>query len=169
MQHALHPLGFCECGRPIEFKHARGSGAHREVACACSRRHDVELNDRGWSVVAELTPERSVPLSGFARDLRDAEDAERFWFPFALRGAVALPVHILFSRSAKRAQVKAADLKVFEVEGVSLPTDARRRWIGWWQARRPVSRSRGPSLVVPSRIGRLPTALLQRRAAAVTQ
>lgn len=166
MEHANHPLGYCECGRTIEFKHAVGSGAQREVPCECRRRHDVELGATGWTVVAELTPERSVPISGFSNELRHAPDAERFWFQFALRGTVALPVHIIFSPSAKVAEVKSADLKVFHVEGVRSPTDARRRWIAWWQARRP-SRSRGPSPLVPSRVGRLPVALPGRRSSAL--
>jgi hypothetical protein len=162
MQHLHHPLGYCECGRPVEFKQAAGSGAHREVSCACRRRHDVELGASGWTVVAELTPEQSVPLSGFSTELRHAADAERFWFSYALRGGAALPVHILFSCSAKAAEVRAADLKVFHVDGVRLPTEARRRWIAWWQDRRP-SRSRGPSPVVPSRVGRLPVMHVARR------
>jgi hypothetical protein len=165
MQHALHPLGFCECGRPIEFKNAVGAGSHREISCVCRRRHDVELGGTGWTVVAQLTPERSVPLAGFSNELRQAADSERFWFKYPLRGAVPLPVHILFSRSAKRAEVKGADLKVFAVDGVRIPTEARRQWIAWWHARRAASRERGPSLVVPSRIGRLPAALPLRRAA----
>ena len=52
----------------------------------------------------------SVPLSGFSAELRQAADAERFWFSYPLRGDVALPVHVVFSRSAARAEVKAADL-----------------------------------------------------------
>jgi hypothetical protein len=163
MQHVNPTLGHCACGRPVEFRLAVGSGAHREIPCACRRVHDVALGASGWTSVAELTPELSVPLSGFSPELRHAADAERFWFPFALRGAVALPVHILLSRAAKTAEIKAADLKVFRVEGVRLPTDARRRWIAWWQEERPASRSRGPSPVVPSRVGRWPAAMPVRR------
>jgi hypothetical protein len=166
MQHGNHPLGHCECGRTVAFEGAVGSGTHREISCVCRRRHDVELGASGWTAVAELTLELSVPLSGFSAQLRHADDAERFWFPFALRGGVALPVHILFSPSAKTAEVKAADLKVFRIDAVCLPTDARRRWIAWWQERRPASRSRGPSPIVPSRVGRLPVAMLGRRPAA---
>ncbi|HWZ85935.1 MAG TPA: hypothetical protein VN032_07035 [Thermoanaerobaculia bacterium] len=166
MQHVNHPPGHCQCGRSVDFERAVGSGTHREVACVCRRRHDVAFGASGWTSVAELTPELSVPLSGFSAQLRHADDAERFWFPFALQGGVALPVHILISPSAKIAEVKAADLKVFRIEAVGLPTDARRRWIAWWQERRPASRSRGPSPIVPSRLGRWPAPALGRRPAA---
>jgi hypothetical protein len=166
MQHAHHPLGYCECGRAIEFKNAAGSGSHREVVCECRRRHDVELGSAGWATVAQLTPERSLPISGFSTELRRAPDSERFWFHFPLRGTVSLPVHILFSPGAKVAEVKSADLKVFHVEGVRSPTDARRKWIAWWQARSS-SRSGGPSLLVPSRVGRLPVMLPGRRSPAL--
>ena len=109
MQHLHGPVGFCECGRPVEFRHASGSGAHREIACECGRRHDVEYGAGGWVAVAQLTPERSLPLSGFSVPLRQTPDAERFRFSFPLHGDAELPVHVLFSRSEGCAEVKAAD------------------------------------------------------------
>ena len=102
----------------------------------------------------------SVPVAGFSRELRAAADAERFWFSFPLRGDVALPVHVLFSRAARTAEVKAADLKVHRFEDVDRATDARRQWIGWWQSTHRPHRSRGPSPVVPRRVGRLPVSLV---------
>jgi hypothetical protein len=159
MHHAFS-LGHCECGSLLEFRDASGAGSHREVACGCGRRHEVELGAGGWALVAQLTPERSVPLSGFSDELRHAPDAERYWFTFALRGEIPLPVHVLFSPSAQRAEVKAADLKVFPVSGVSRPTEARRRWIAWWQERQPAPRSRVAAFSAPRRVGRLPARLL---------
>lgn len=156
-------VGLCDCGRPLPFHEPAGSGAHREVRCECGRRHDVELRAAGWSSVAQLTPERSVPVSGFSRELRHAADVERFWFSFPLRGDVALPVHILFSAATHTAEVKAADLKVHHFDGVDRPTDARREWIGWWQSAHRPHRSRGPSPLVPRRVGRLPVELLEKR------
>jgi hypothetical protein len=153
MQHLNGPVGFCECGRPVEFRQAAGSGSHREITCECGRRHDVEYGSTGWVAVAQLTPERSLPLSGFSIPLRQTPDAERFRFSFPLHGEAELPVHILFSRSEGRAEVKSADLKVFTVEGVRLPTDARRKWISWWRDRRP---SMASSFPPPRRVGRLP-------------
>jgi hypothetical protein len=153
MQHLHGPVGHCECGLPVEFRDASGSGAHREIVCECGRRHDVEYGPTGWVAVAQLTPERSLPLSGFSVPLRQTPDAERFRFPYPLHGDAELPVHILFSRSAGRAEIKAADLKVFTVDGVRLPTEARRRWISWWRERRPAV---GSFLPPPRRIGRLP-------------
>jgi len=155
--------GHCECGRRLEWKTTVGTGHYRESACACGRRHDVELGASGWATVAQLTPERSVPLAGFSTELRAAPDAERFWFSHPLRGDVALPVHILFSPSARKAEVKAADLKVFHLDDVSHPTTARRRWIGWWQHRRRGERGGGLSPLVPPRVGRLPVAWIGRR------
>ncbi len=161
MQHLHGPVGHCECGRPIEFRGALGSGAHREVACACGRIHELELTGSGWRAVAELHPEGSVPLSGFSPALRHAPDAERYWFSFPLHGEVALPVHVLLSRSAGRAEVKAADLKALSLDGVSLPTEARRRWISWWRGRTE-GRDGGRDFVAPRRVGRLPVSRLIR-------
>jgi hypothetical protein len=163
MQHLHGPVGHCECGRPVEFRRVAGSGAHREVSCACGRRHDLELGARGWSAVAQLNPEGSVPLSGFSAELRQAPDAERFWFSYPLRGDVALPVHVVFSRSAGRAEVKAADLKVHAFEHVVFPTEARRRWIVWWRSLQSEHREHGHRFVAPRRVGRLPLTRLVRQ------
>ncbi len=159
-------VGLCDCGKPLEFEPPAGDGAHEEVTCACGRRHDVERKTSGWSSVAQLTPERSVPIAGFSRELRAAADAQRFWFSFPLRGDVALPVHILFSPASHTAEVKAGDLKAHHLDEVALPTDARRQWIGWWQSTHRPHRSRGPSPLVPRRVGRLPVVLVHRRPAA---
>lgn len=147
----------------MEFRQPAGSGAHRELSCSCGRRHDVEYGPNGWVAVAQLTPERSLPLSGFSVPLRQTADAERFRFTFPLHGDAELPVHILFSRSEGRAEVKAADLKVFAVDGVRLPTEARRRWIAWWRERRPAMGSFFPP---PRRVGRLPMPRSPRRPSA---
>jgi hypothetical protein len=154
------PVGYCECGRPVEFQRPAGNGTHREITCECGRRHDVEYGTRGWVAVAQLTPEGSLPLSGFSIPLRQTKDSERFRFTYPLHGDAELPVHILFSRSEGRAEVKAADMKVFAVQGVRLPTDARRRWISWWREHRPAMGSFFPP---PRRIGRLPVARRPRR------
>ena len=166
MQHLHGPVGHCECGRPIEFHRVTGSGPHREVPCHCDRVHDLELGAKGWTAVAQLNPEGSVPLSGFSAELRHAPDAERYWFPYALHGEVALPVHVLLSRSARRAEVKGADLKVHAIENVELPTEARRRWIAWWRARRSGGhdgRDGRRAFVAPRRVGHLPVGRLVRQ------
>ena len=98
-----------------------------------------------------LEPEKSVPVTGFSRELRLAPDVERFWFSFELRGDVALPVHVVFSPAQRLAEVKAADLKAYRVDGVGSACEARQRWVEWWR------RGRRPShLGVPRRTGRLP-------------
>ena len=96
-----------------------------------------------------LEPERSLPVSGFSRELRLAPDAQRFRFFFRLRGEAPFPVHVVFSSSARRAEVKAADLKAFRMENVSNPCEAKRRWIAWWR-----EGCNEPRLVVPRRAGR---------------
>jgi hypothetical protein len=159
MNETTEPIGRCECGRPLALADSDPSVLVREISCACGRKHDVALAEGRWLAVAQLTPEGSVPLSGFSKELRHAEDAERFWFPFALKGGVELPVHILFSPSARLAEVKAADLKAYRIAGVTLATQARRAWVAWWRTMERAPRSRGPSPVVPRRVGRLPHGL----------
>ncbi|MEX0879401.1 MAG: hypothetical protein WEB59_03895 [Thermoanaerobaculia bacterium] len=148
--------GRCECGVTLVLNEEGVAGAHRELRCRCGRRHDCEFREAGWTAVAHLEPERSVPLSGFSRDLRQAPDAERFRFSFPLRGDVPLPVHIVYSPSAKSAEVKSADLKVYRLENVESPAQARRFWVAWWRTRQRAPRSRGSSPLVPTRVGRLP-------------
>jgi hypothetical protein len=109
---------------------------------------------QGWSCLAELNPEGSLPLSGFSVELRRAPDAERFWFRHSVHGEVPLPVHVLVSRSAARAEVKSGAQKVFAIDRAVTPTEARRLWIEWWRRRPEALRS--PSVCVPSRIGRWP-------------
>lgn len=86
-----------------------------------------------------LQPERSVPISGFSRELRLSTGVQRFWFSFALRGDVPMPVHLVFSPVERTAEIKAADLKVFRVEGVDSPCVAREQWLAWWKTSRPGS------------------------------
>ena len=101
---------------------------------------------------AALEAEGSVPLDGFSRQLRGAADVERYWFSFALRGDVALPVHIVFSPSQRKAEVRAADLKVWAIEGAASAHEAQGRWIEWWRGRS------NTGFVAPRRSGRSPRA-----------
>jgi hypothetical protein len=100
---------------------------------------------------APLQREKSVPVTGFSRELRLADDVERYRFSFALRGDVQMPVHIVFSRSERAAEVKAADLMVYRVSSVSSACEARERWVAWWRMGH-----RPGSFNVPRRTGRLP-------------
>ena len=102
-----------------------------------------------------LKPERSVPVSGFSRELRVAPAVRRYWFSFALRGQVAVPVHIVFSPADRVAEIKAGDMKAYRVEGVDSPCEARERWLAWWKTT--VSRPRSTRAYTgPSRTGRSP-------------
>ena len=165
MNDTIDTAALCECGDTLVFPEKGVAGEPREVRCRCGRRHDCELRESGWKAVAHLDPERSVPLSGFSTELREAADAERFRFSFPLRGGVTLPVHILYSPSRKTAEVKAADLKVYRLEGVDSPAHARRPWIAWWQRARHAPRSRGASPLVPARVGRWPEPVKRTRLA----
>jgi|RhiMetdeSRZDD1v2_1073273.scaffolds.fasta_scaffold01160_20 hypothetical protein len=100
---------------------------------------------------APLVAERSVPVSGFSVALRQSEDVERYRFCFALRGDVATPVHVVFSRSLRRAEVKAGDLKALSISDVDSPCDAQRRWIAWWRGGRSA-----PRFTPPRRTGNAP-------------
>jgi hypothetical protein len=92
-------------------------------------------DDASW-FGTDLERERSVPVSGFSRELRGAEDVERYRFDFALAGAALSPVHVVFSASLRTAEIKAGDLKAFHVADVDSVEDARRRWVDWWRAGR---------------------------------
>jgi len=101
---------------------------------------------------AELVPERSVPVAGFSRDLRLAEDVERFRFSFALRGEASMPVPVVFSPALREAEVKTGDMKVLRFADVGSAEEARERWIAWWK-----TGGRGkPAFVGPRRTGRYP-------------
>src|SRR5262245_9803557 len=98
-----------------------------------------------------LVAERSVPVSGFSLELRQAGDVQRYRFCFALLGEVEIPVHVVFSPSLHRAEVKAGDLKALPIPGVESPCDAQRHWIAWWR-----SGSVRPRFTPRRRTGNLP-------------
>ena len=100
-----------------------------------------------------LHPEKSVPVTGFSVALRQAPDVERYRFSYALRGEVPLPVHLVYSASERAAEIKAADLKAYRVDGVGSACEARQRWIAWWKAGH-----RSTTFTGPRRTGRSPIA-----------
>ena len=104
-----------------------------------------------------LVPERSVPVSGFSRELREAGDIQRFRFDFPLRGEAVWPVHIVFSASLRVAQVKTGDLKAVTIADVSSAEEARERWIERWRAG-----MRKTRFNAPRRAGRSPDRPLAR-------
>ncbi len=98
-------------------------------------------------------PERSVPVSGFSRELREATDVERFRFAFPLAGGPLYPVHVVFSPSQRTAEIKAGDLKALRVTDVGTVEEARARWVAWWRAGQ-----RKAAFAAPRRVGRRPAA-----------
>jgi hypothetical protein len=104
-----------------------------------------------------LEPERSVPVSGFSRELRGAPDVERFRFEFALRGDALSPVHVVFSAAQRTAEIKTGDMKAFRLTEVGSVEEARKRWVAWWR-----SGHRKPGFAAPGRVGRSPVMRLAR-------
>jgi hypothetical protein len=102
-----------------------------------------------------LERERSVPVSGFSRELRSAEDVERWRFEFALAGAALSPVHVVFSVSLQTAEIKAGDLKAFRIADVESVEEARRRWVEWWRAGRRRLRFQPPRRTGNSPVARI--------------
>ena len=118
----------CLCGRRFLSLESSRGGHHREVRCSCGRRAAYAPTGDVWSLQAVLTPEGSVPLRGFSRELRSEPDVERFWFLHPIGGAT-LPVHVVFSPGRHAAEVKAADMRALRLENVASPSEARRMWI----------------------------------------
>lgn len=118
----------CMCGRRFLALESAHGDRHREVRCSCGRRAAYTAEGDGWDLQAVLTPEGSVPLQGFSRELRAEPDVERFWFLHPIGGAT-LPVHVVFSPGRREAEVKAADMKALHLRDVSSPSEARRLWI----------------------------------------
>lgn len=120
----------CPCGRQIPAPATQAS-SWAEVRCHCGRRLEFERNRERWILRGDLVPEGSVPVGGFSRELRLRPDTERFWFQTLDRVGRRMPVHIVFSPSAKSAEVKQGDVKPLRLSNVATPTEARRRWLAW--------------------------------------
>ena len=150
MNDTIDTAARCECGETLVFPEKASPASLARCGAGADAATTASSEARHGRAVARLEPERSVPLSGFSNELRQTPDAERFRFSFALRGGgVPLPVHILFSPSRKSAEVKAADLKAYRLEGVE-SAGARAAALDRLVADRPARpRSRGASPLVP--------------------
>ena len=125
----------CVCGRPLSRETPGQPGERLEFQCGCRRLYEFEFREKGWSPVSgAITPEARQPLAGFSTDLRISEDCRRYYFLHPVAGR-SLPVHILFSPSAQRAEVKTGDMKALEIAPVQSVVDARRRWIERYDSR----------------------------------
>ncbi len=114
---------------------------------------------QGPDELLPLEPERSVPVTGFSRELRGSPDAERYRFAFALRGGTLSPMHVVYSPSQRVAEVKTGDMKAFRVADVESAEEARARFVAWWRSA-PVPRK--PGFAAPRRTGRVPVLVLAR-------
>jgi hypothetical protein len=132
----------CPCGSGVEpATPPTGIGLAIEFACKCGRRLDLQATERGWALVGELTPEGSVPVAGFSRELRSAPDVERYWFEARDALFRRTHVHIVYSPSLHLAEVKHSDAKPLRLTEVASPTAARRAWQAAFNRRRRPSRS----------------------------
>jgi hypothetical protein len=124
----------CACGEILSVP----EGSIREEMdwiCSCGRRLELRREKGAWAIAATLTPERSVPISGFSREIREAPEAQRFFFSHVIGGA-PMPVHIVYSTSSRNAEIKAAGMKVTSFSDVDGPLDARRLWVARFESLR---------------------------------
>jgi hypothetical protein len=122
----------CECGKRLTRDALRAPGNSRELTCSCGRAYD--LDESGWVPRPDpLTPEARQPLAGFSRELKLRDDCERYFFSHSISGH-RLPVHILFSPSAREAEVKTGDRKPFRISPVGSAREARRQWVAWFDS-----------------------------------
>lgn len=136
MNEKLRMSSLCVCGRLLRWDKTSLPGERRDLACACGRVYELELKESGWVLGLDpLTPEARQPLAGFSAEMRLREDCRRYYFTHPVWPGRRLPVHILYSASAREAEVKFGDAKPFKVAPVGSPADARRRWIEWFHSR----------------------------------
>lgn len=126
----------CPCGAPVETDSlpspARGPV---EFECRCGRKLELEASENGWTLKGALVPQGSVPVDGFSRELRRAPDVERYWFEARDDLGRRTPVHVVFSRASRVAEVKHSGAKPLRFEGIEEPTQARRAWIESFERR----------------------------------
>ncbi len=125
----------CACGQTLAVLEKAAGREEIDLLCSCGQRHEL-LGEKGdWAIAATLTPERSVPISGFSREIRMDPETQRFFF-FHFIGGIEMPVHIVYSPSSRTAEVKAAGMKVTGFSEVDGPLDARRRWVARFESLR---------------------------------
>jgi hypothetical protein len=134
----------CACGQTLVVANEAAGREETKLLCSCGRRLELRREKGAWTIAASLTPERSVPISGFSREIREDPEAERFFFSHTIGGA-PMPVHIVYLASSRAAEVKAAGMKVTRFSEVDGPLEARSRWVARFES------LRGGSSVRPAR------------------
>jgi hypothetical protein len=143
----------CACGQILAVPE-EAVREEMDWICSCGRRLELRREKGAWAIAATLTPERSVPISGFSREIREDPEAQRFFFSHFIGGA-PMPVHIVYSASSRTAEIKAAGMKVTQFTEVDDPLDARRRWVARFESLRlsssirPARANRGLEAVSP--------------------
>jgi hypothetical protein len=130
-------IGFlqCACGQNLAAPEEPAVRDKTDLLCSCGRRLELRRGKGAWVIVASLTPERSVPISGFSREIREDPEAQRFFFSHPIGGA-PMPVHIVYLASSRVAEVKAAGMKVTRFSEVDGPLEARSRWVARFESLR---------------------------------
>jgi len=126
----------CACGRTHSPESpAALTGTRAEFACRCGREYDLELREGGWAHSSDpLTPEERQPLTSFSAELKAYDDCQRYYFSHRVTGGIKVPVHLVFSPSAARAEITTGGMKPFRMEEVASAVQARRRWIEWFDS-----------------------------------
>jgi hypothetical protein len=125
----------CACGQRLAVPEEAAGREETDLLCSCGRRLELRREKGAWTIAATLTPERSVPISGFSREIREDPEAQRFFFSHFIGGA-PMPVHIVYSASSRAAEIKAAGMKVTGFSEVVGPLEARRRWVARFESLR---------------------------------
>ncbi len=125
----------CGCGQTLAVPEDAGGGQEIDLVCACGRNLELRREKGAWAITASLTPERSVPISGFSREIREDPEAQRFFFSHFIGGA-PMPVHIVYSAASRGAEIKAAGMKVTRFSEVDGPLVARSRWVARFESLR---------------------------------
>jgi hypothetical protein len=144
----------CACGQTLAVPDETAGREETNLLCSCGRRLELRREKGAWAIAASLTPERSVPISGFSREIREDPEAQRFFFSHSIGGA-PMPVHIVYLASSRAAEVKAAGMKVTRFSEVDGPLEARSRWVARFDSLRrsssvrPVRGARGAEEASP--------------------
>jgi hypothetical protein len=123
----------CACGQTLAVPEEAAGREKTDLLCSCGRTLELRREKEAWAIAATLTPERSVPISGFSREIREDPEAQRFFFSHLI-GSAPMPVHIVYLASSRTAEIKAAGMKVTRLTEVDDPLDARSRWVARFES-----------------------------------
>jgi hypothetical protein len=143
----------CVCGRSHSPETPAAGQSRIEFTCRCGRKYELERRGGAWAHAAgAITPEKRQPLTAFSGELKTLDDCQRYYFSHRVTGGAKMPVHIVFSPSAEKAEITMGGAKPFQMDSVRSAVEARRRWVEWFDSlggtRRP--RRRGTTADYPT-------------------